>query len=579
MNPETRIEQSIDTIQNRISDVVLYYMKLAGKRLKNISEIEDLSNYLYSAEFLDDANSDLRRIKRALNATHKLNFEDMNSLFKDVTAEVYSDGRGMAVYKGARLSPIANYRQETSPLLRQALNSYKVMGRSTTINETYKKTIRQYVNRLALGGEDNAPTAMRRAVRELTEQGITTIDYRSGRSVRMDTAVRNALMTEYTNIVQDIERKLGEEIGSDGVEISAHQHSAEDHEPIQGRTFTNEEFEKLQNGEEAHDIEGEVFQTDRPIGMWNCRHLFFPVLIGISEPSFSREELEAMKERNEDGIEFQGEHYTLYEAEQEQRRLETAMRHERENLNLLKEVRETDPAIEHDYQKSKARLAELRDEYKQLGATLEPKAIRMKWERSYVPKGSTGSASLPTAKPQTTPPPNFQVVSDETRDKLQEQSNSIYSGFSSAQRESISSYSETGYLNINDSLFSGKIKTPEIENDIKNIDSIMNKSIVQNDLVTFRGTSAEYFKDWNVNEIHEFKSFMSTSISKEVVEKDFLSSYSNKMLIEVMVPKGTKGLYLGTNSECDWEQELLLNRGMKYKVLEKTANYMKLLVQ
>ncbi|MCL2880893.1 MAG: phage minor capsid protein, partial [Treponema sp.] len=293
------------------------------------------------------------------------------------------------------------YQETMNPMLASVMQKYQAMANSTALNQTYKKTIGQFVNRLVSDNSEeklSGPSAMRKAIRELTEQGISTIDHASGRTVRMDTMVRNSLMTEFTGIVQGVQRQLAEDIGADGVEISAHQHSAEDHEPIQGHTFANDEFEKLQNGDIAEDIEGEQFQTDRPIGMWNCRHMAFPVLIGISEPSFSPEELDAIKARNEEGIEFHGEHMTLYEAEQAQRKLETGMRRERENLNLLKEVRDTDPMLEHDYQKSKAQLAELRDEYKALGDVLAPKAIRMKMERSYVPRGSTGSKILKSLK-------------------------------------------------------------------------------------------------------------------------------------------------------------------------------------
>jgi len=415
MPPQTNLEQSIDIIQNRLSAVVLSYMQTAGKRLKDISEIEDLQTYLYSAEFLDDTGKDLRKVQRELNKTHKQNLHDINSLFKTVTAEAYSTGKEMAERKDTRLSPLTSYRQEASPLLRQVVRDYEVMSRSTTLNETYKKTIRQYVNRLTMGDEDNAPTAMRKAIRELTAQGISTIDYRSGRHIRMDTAVRRDLMNEYTNIVQSVNNKLGQELNASAVEISGHQHPAVDHEPIQGRIFTLEEFEKLQNGEEARDVDiekyeageadylGETFQTDRPIGMWNCRHIYFSFILGVSIPSFSKDELEAMQERNEDGIEFHGKHYTLYEGEQQQRALELNMRKERENLNLLKEVRETSPQAEHDYQKSKARLAELRNEYKELGAALEPKALRMKWDRSYIPKGSIGDLGSLAAPRGSTP--------------------------------------------------------------------------------------------------------------------------------------------------------------------------------
>jgi hypothetical protein len=390
LNPETSIEQSIDAIQNRITAVELYAMTLAGKRLAEIYG-KDLSNYFY----LEDANADLRKIHKAMNKANRENLQQMNSLFKGVTAEVYSAGKEMAAYKDTRLSPLASYRQEASPLLRQTMQNYEAMSKSVAVDETYKRTVRKYINRLAAGGEDNAPMAMRHAIRELTEQGISTIHYRSGRTVRMDTAVRNSLMTEYTNIVQNIQNKVGQEIGADGWEVSAHEHSAEDHIDLQGHTFTNEEFEKLQNGEDAEDIEGNTYQTDRPIGMWNCRHLAFPVIIGVSEPAFSDEQLEALQERNEDGVEFQGEHFTLYEAEQRQRVLETSMRRERENLNLLNGVKDTDSGLYRDYRESKKKLAALRNEYKELGAALHPKALRMKWERTYVPRGSTGSATLP----------------------------------------------------------------------------------------------------------------------------------------------------------------------------------------
>ena len=40
------------------------------------------------------------------------------------------------------------------------------------------------------------------------------------------------------------------------MEISAHPHSAPDHEPVQGRMFTLEEFNKMQAGEDFVDVSG-----------------------------------------------------------------------------------------------------------------------------------------------------------------------------------------------------------------------------------------------------------------------------------------------------------------------------------
>jgi len=397
MAAENTIESSIGKISDRLFDVNLLYMVTAGKRLKNISEIDDLNSYLYSADYLDDTGKDLRQINRALNTAHKMNIHDMNSLFKGVTAEVYSTGQEMAEHKSTRLSPLTSYRQEASPLLRQAMNSYEVMAKSTTVNSDYKKTIRQYVNRLTMGGEDNAPTALRKAVRELAEQGIATIDYKSGRHVRMDTAVRRDLMAEYGEIARQVQSKLGEELDAEAVELTIEFACAWDHQDAQGHVFLNEEFEKLQNFEVAKDIDGNEIQlgAQRRIGEYNCRHAAIPFLVGISERSVSQEDLDSVNQSNKDGIEWGGERITIYKATQIQRGLETEMRHQKEYLNLYREVRSTRPELESDYQRTKRNLADLRSEYHALGDKLKPMAIREKLDRASIPKGSTGNKKLP----------------------------------------------------------------------------------------------------------------------------------------------------------------------------------------
>jgi hypothetical protein len=255
---------------------------------------------------------------------------------------------------------------------------------------------------LTNSGEENASSAMRKAVRELTAQGISTINYKSDRSVRMDSAVRNSLMGEYGQIVREVQQKLADEIGMDGVEITVEHACAWDHIDAQGHIFTNEEFEKLNNFEEAEDIEGVKIRLggEREIGtsQYNCRHMAIPFLIGISEPSYSKEELEAVNQRNRDGIIYNGKKMTLYEATQYQRKIETAMRYEKGNINLLNGVKYTDSARYNDYRNSKEKLAGLNKEYKQLGAVLEPAAIRMKPERASIPKGSTGGLTLQPIK-------------------------------------------------------------------------------------------------------------------------------------------------------------------------------------
>jgi len=430
MNLDDLLEKSIWRMALRISKAEVEMFRIAGDRLAEVGifTASQAKEYLNSDKYFDDQYEDLNKIKRALKSANDDNISDMFTLYDGITGTVWDSAKSLKDVPGQQFLPFEEIEtalksdKTTRAKLKDALSGYKAMTKSTTVNQTYRKTIGNFLNSMTLDEDRlNFPQAMRKAVRELTEQGISTIEYESGRKVRMDSAVRNALMTEYTEIVQGIERKLAAQIGADGWEISVHEHPAVDHMNIQGHIFTDGEYEKLQNHEPAEDIEGESFQLDRAIGDWNCRHIAFPFLIGISEPSFSKEELADIQARNNAGVDFHGKHYTLYEAEQHQRFLERSMRHERENNNLLKQVRETDPAMESDYQKSKRRLADLRNEYKELGAVLEPKSIRMKMERSYVPKGSTGSEKLPNIKP---PPfetregwsPQFQEKIDKIRD-------------------------------------------------------------------------------------------------------------------------------------------------------------------
>jgi hypothetical protein len=236
-------------------------------------------------------------------------------------------------------------------------------------------------------------TAVNRAVSELVNAGISRVDYESGRSVRVDNAVSNALMTEFANVTQMVAETVGNDIGADGVEISAHAFCAEDHEDVQGRVFTKEQYEKLQDTGYAVDIDGQAVEIShsgagsfRPIGTHNCHHIAYPFVIGVSEKAYSKESLEERKTQNETGMTFNGKHMTLYEATQEQRRMETKMRYQREKITALKETADGNSEVERKLKAARESLSRTRDGYKALGKALEPYSIRSKMERSYVAK-------------------------------------------------------------------------------------------------------------------------------------------------------------------------------------------------
>lgn len=67
----------------------------------------------------------------------------------------------------------------------------------------------------------------------------------------------------------------------------------------------------------------------------NCYHDYYPVIPGISEPTYTAEEFEELNRKENIPVKYVGKEYTKYEALQRQRKLETTMRAQRQKIKLL----------------------------------------------------------------------------------------------------------------------------------------------------------------------------------------------------------------------------------------------------
>ena len=127
---------------------------------------------------------------------------------------------------------------------------------------------------------------------------------------------------------------MGEQLGFDAYELSAHARSAPDHEPIQGRVFLKEEFEKLQSGLSFQDVDGNQYEgIRRPIGEWNCMHIAMSFSTQYSKRRYSDETLKKYADDNNKGCEIDGKHYTIYQVAQLMRKIETQVRYEKDAAN------------------------------------------------------------------------------------------------------------------------------------------------------------------------------------------------------------------------------------------------------
>lgn len=218
-------------------------------------------------------------------------------------------------------------------------------GQALPLTQAYEQVCDFAFQKVATGAQDYN-SAIRQATRELAKKGIVTIDYASGRHRSVEAAVRGNIMGALGMMQEKISRQNHDDLGCDGWEISAHAASAPDHEPIQGKQYSDKEYERLNNS------------LGRRIGTLNCGHSAFPIILGINSPQYSPEELEEMRMDNEKGFNYEGKHYTTYEATQRQRKLERAIRNRKRRI-LIDEVTGDKEQLTIDQTK----LVRLNDEY------------------------------------------------------------------------------------------------------------------------------------------------------------------------------------------------------------------------
>jgi len=132
---------------------------------------------------------------------------------------------------------------------------------------------------------------------------------------------------------------------------------------------------------------------------------------------------------------------------------------------------------------------------------------------------------------------------------------------------SINSLLRTG--KINDVYVASESTVPKIKEDIKNIDTAMEKSFLPFDSVVYRSLYSDITNNLSIGDEFEDKGFVSTSFNKELVEG---WNYGREnTILKINISKNTKGIYLSKKGR-PFQMELLLNRGTKFKVLKKSGN-------
>ena len=325
---ETYLNSLPDPIAKNMEALNQYVVERICKRIEKIGKltVQDAAK-LYSA--IEFAGADLQAIQNELERITGLNAKELDKMFEDVAAEnvdfanTYYKARGMETLKdyteNAALRSFVEAAKRTAADGVTNLSSTTMIGfksgkRVLPLREYYIQTIDKAIT-FAQTGTVDYYTAMRSTVKEMARGGLRRVTFDSGYSRRLDSQVRMNLLDGVRQLNMAMLEQTGKEFGADGVEISAHALCAPDHQNIQGKQYSLQEFERLNRS------------LERPIGELNCHHFTTPIVLGVSKPVYSASELREINKRSNARVSYGGKTYTRYEASQRQRQLETAIRY------------------------------------------------------------------------------------------------------------------------------------------------------------------------------------------------------------------------------------------------------------
>ena len=359
----TKVLEELGNVIKQFKDLTPSQAYSLAQQLKYNTTIKDLLDELSKISGL--SVKDLKAILEKV-AKENINFADVYYKSRGLETPIYEQNKALqrlvsSVYSisGAEFKNIAKS------------TGFRLLGNNgkpllLDIDETYKYVIDKCVVAISQGKE-TYQQSMRSTLKQLSSSGVRKIEYESGYSRRLDTSIRQNILDSIRQVSNESQKLFGEEFDSDGVEVSVHQNPAPDHELVQGRQFSNKEFENFQNDRKAVDYTGMVFEPEfkghdrRSISEYNCYHYIFSIVLGVSKPQYSNKQLQEIIDNKNKTFEFDGKTYNMYDGTQLQRRIETAIREAKDEKLIAKASQDNDLMLS-----SEKRITDLKTKYNQL---------------------------------------------------------------------------------------------------------------------------------------------------------------------------------------------------------------------
>ena len=310
-----------------------------ARRIKKVGEITSTADWqINRLRILGYSSEDIEReIKKTLDASYPEMFE----LYDKVIDWEYVRNKDIYEQINAEFIPYEENRQLqqiTDAIIQQCLEDLENVTKSlgfyldyngrkilTPLSQVYTNYLDNACFDVVTGAFDYG-SVLRRVVTQLTNSGLRKIEYGSGYASRVEVAARRAVMTGVANLTREIADYNAKKLGTEYFEVEWHAGARPAHSVWQGRVWTKEQLYSVCGLGTVTGLLGA-----------NCYHTYHPFFPGISERNWSDDWLEEQNRKESKPKEFQGKEYTLYEAKQRQRQMETAMRAQREKVQMLQD--------------------------------------------------------------------------------------------------------------------------------------------------------------------------------------------------------------------------------------------------
>lgn len=368
-------------VSARFDAINTHYIKLMAKQIKEIGKLSP-SN-LFRLQQMSKMQQNIDSIEYMLAQETGKTLDELDKVLELSGLSVYKDAYDLYVAHNRIQVPfkqnqnMMNYIRSVQILTH---NTFMNMSNTTVVFEPYRNLVDVAIDAVT-NGIDSYNNIIYKQLTDSTlqsnlryaDEGLK-VTYASGLTRRLDSAVRMNVLEGVRQVNNGIREEAGEEFGADGVEVSAHALCARDHIDIQGKQFSKKEFE-MRNEE-----------LRRHISTCNCKHYTFPIILGVSKPTYTDEELEQYKANSEKPVTINGKEMTKYQATQVQRNMETAIRKEKDKYIFADTMGDTEMA-----DKIKANINQLQSQYNSIS---QQAGLSPKMDRTYV-TGYTGKQVKP----------------------------------------------------------------------------------------------------------------------------------------------------------------------------------------